>query len=588
MDLIDYWNLRVAGRWVIPMPIQLADHSLNDISSFVKKNYIPDKHNKDWMLHTTIICSRSCKPEQVEAYIKKLTIPPKSLMRQDWYPRVWNEWARIEAEADIGILTVMEDSVTVVSSGGRISFDTLKPNFVDYVPSNQSPSWINVINLSQQGELNSAPVIPPGINDLDRILCAGSIYPSWATTEGLVVPCFSWRDSQFWELPIPISLFQAYMGQFGFQVDISPAGKITLQMLRAIGGIWGIFSFGNEEVLKKLEEMALGVAESDSDSPEQQCSRKARARTVSHKTWWSLLQRINDGNPKIAKNHLKNLLEYGVFKRGIHLQCPTCSQHTWFGLDQLSEEVICERCLESFPFPMTPPHESSWHYRTVGPFSIEGYAHGSYCTLLTANFLFGHHIRGEAKWMPSITLKNTKKSGDKSEVDFVAFWRLADYQQSRRPILVMGECKTFDLFKNKDIERMTALADAFPGAMIVFSTLRKTLEEEEKRLITSLADKGRSTIKDDQWRNPVMVLMGVELLNRMGPPHCWTDAGEPYAKFERQYWQYRKPQDLCELLQRMHLGMEPYHVWYEKNRLAAQVDKQKDIVGHSDSAIQKV
>ena len=64
-----------------------------------------------------------------------------------------------------------------------------------------------------------------------------------------------------------------------------------------------------------------------------------------------------------------------------------------------------------------------------------------------------------------------------------------------------------------------------------------------------------------------MVLTGVELLHRMGPPYCWKDAGTPYAEFESHYRHNRRPQDLCDMLQQMHLGMDSHHVWYEKQRV---------------------
>lgn len=571
LDLMDFWNLRATGRSVLPLPIQLVDHGIKEISAFVKRNHVPDKHNKSIMHNTTIICSRSCKSTDMGAFIKKLNIPDQSLIGQHWYPRLWDEWARTETYEGIGTVTAKEDSIAVVASGGRVTFSQLMPDFADQVSGERTPNWINVINFSESEKLTGAPVIPPGIANLDRILHDGSVHSKWATQEGIIVPCMNWGRSQFWELPTAQNLFQAYMEQFGFQMELSSAGKITLQVLRAIGGIWGIGSFSNEEVLKKLEGMARGIAESE--DPASPAAPKVRAATVSHRTWWSLLQRINDNNPKIAENHLKNLLKSDVFRAGLRLQCPQCSQHTWFSLEQLNEKVECERCLQSFSFPMFPPSEDAWHYRTVGPFSIEGYAHGSYCTLLTANFLFGHHFHGETSWIPSTILKNPKQKITEIEIDFAAFWRVYDFGKRTSPVLVFGECKTFDQFKAKDVKRMATIADAFPGAVIVFSTLRKKLEDKEKHLIASLANKGRKHLKDERWRNPVMVLTGIELLHRMGPPSCWKEAGQPYENYETEYWQHRKPQELCDMLQRMHLGMDSYHVWYEKQRLAKSKKK---------------
>lgn len=564
LDLMDYWNLKATGRQVVPMPAELADHSINELSAFISKNYVPHRHNKEWMLHTTIICSRSRRFEEMEAFTKKLQIPPHSLVLQRLYPRIWDEWARTEAREGIGSIAAQEDSVTSVSTHSRIHFPNLTPEFVNRVTTHRTPHWINVINLSQQGSLVGVPVIPPGLPDLNRVLQYSAGHPIWATEEGIVVPCVFWKDSQFWELPTPVSLFTAYMEQAGYQLEISSAGKITLQLLRALGSIWGVSSLGDEEVLRRLEAMAHGVAESEVSDTAGGQRQRIRAPTVSFRTWWGILQRANDGSAEIARNQLRNLLNSDVFRLGLRLQCPKCSQHTWFGLEQLAPELTCERCLQKFAFPMEPPSEDSWHYRTVGPFSIEGYAHGSYCALLASNFLFGHHLRGEATWVPAITLQNDKQEPKELEVDFAAFWRSEYSGQKAYPLLVLAECKTFDRFTDKDVRRMSILAERFPWAMIVFCTLRKQLEEREKRLIGSLARKGRRHLRAERWRNPVMVLTGVELLHRMGPSSCWEKAGAPYSQYKDHYWRHRNSQDLCDMLQQMHLGLESYHTWYEQ------------------------
>jgi len=578
LDLMDYWNLRAAGRYVIPFPAQLADYGIEKLSAFISENHVPHRHNKKIMLSSGMICSGSQKMDAMEAFVEKLKIPNGSLCIQH-YPRLWNQWAREEAFEEIGVLTAKEDSITVTSSYGRVQFSTLKPEFVKRLSSANTPHWVNAIKLSQEG-FDSPSVIPPGMPDIERILCYGSPYPLWVTGEGIVVSCAAWSDSQFWKLPTSIEIFKKYFGSHGYQAEISGAGKIALQVLRALKGIWGILSLSNEEILRKLEAMARGIGESDADTdtPNNAVKQKTRANTVSFQAWWGLLQRANDGSPEIAQNCLRNLLSSDVFRLGLRLQCPHCSQHTWFDLKQLDRELICERCLQVFPFPAKPPANDAWHYRTIGPFSIEGYAHGSYCALLASNFLFEHRLgNSEKSWVPGLILKDLKNPEINLEVDFSAFWGPDIFGQRTSPLLVLGECKTFDEFKAKDVQRMTILADAFPGALIVFCTLRKQLSKREKRLITPLATRGRRYFRDDRWRNPVMVLTGIELLHRMGPPSCWEEAGSPYKEFVENYWQHRKPQELCDMLQQMHLGMEPHYAWYDRQRRKklAQRDRRK-------------
>jgi hypothetical protein len=59
LDIVDYWNLRAVGRDVLPLPKQYADHYIDLVNGIIKHNYVPYRHNKDMMHHTTFICSRS-------------------------------------------------------------------------------------------------------------------------------------------------------------------------------------------------------------------------------------------------------------------------------------------------------------------------------------------------------------------------------------------------------------------------------------------------------------------------------------------------------------------------------------------------
>jgi hypothetical protein len=57
--------------------------------------------------------------------------------------------------------------------------------------------------------------------------------------------------------------------------------------------------------------------------------------------------------------------------------------------------------------------------------------------------------------------------------------------------VLFAECKTYDRFQAKDFMRMRQLAKTFPGAVLVFSTLRKSLSLQEIKGITRIAKRGR-------------------------------------------------------------------------------------------------
>ena len=45
---------------------------------------------------------------------------------------------------------------------------------------------------------------------------------------------------------------------------------------------------------------------------------------------------------------------------------------------------------------------------------------------------------------------------------------------------MFGECKTFNKFKQRDIDRMQLIADSFPDAILVVATLAEGFSDEEK------------------------------------------------------------------------------------------------------------
>jgi hypothetical protein len=139
----------------------------------------------------------------------------------------------------------------------------------------------------------------------------------------------------------------------------------------------------------------------------------------------------------------------------------------------------------------------------------------------------------EATWVPSVTLR--QQGGQESEIDF-AMWCQARYRDAFDPLLLIGECKSFnEEFGPRDVGRARDLAKLFPGACFVFATLRTKLHPGEKARLAAFARAGRRHLKAEKWRAPVMVLTGHELMARMGPPLCWKDAGGEMAQFAENY-----------------------------------------------------
>ena len=73
-----------------------------------------------------------------------------------------------------------------------------------------------------------------------------------------------------------------------------------------------------------------------------------------------------------------------------------------------------------------------------------------------------------------------KDGTDLFEVDLGLFYQTSTFSESETKI-ILAECKTFNEFKQPDIDKMEKVGNAFPGAILVFAKLTETLKDEGKR-----------------------------------------------------------------------------------------------------------
>jgi hypothetical protein len=176
---------------------------------------------------------------------------------------------------------------------------------------------------------------------------------------------------------------------------------------------------------------------------------------------------------------------------------------------------------------------------------------------------------------PVLSFKAAGPGGTALQADAAAFWR-----GIRREGILFAECKTYDRFQAKDFMRMRQLAKTFPGAVLVFSTLRKSLSPQELKGITRIAKRGRKYWKSERPINPVLILTGTELLHFSRPPHCWEESLQ--KKFDHVYGLIA----FCDATQQIYLNLPPWQTeWHEKwekkrQRLQAKVS----VTEQSDSS----
>jgi hypothetical protein len=297
----------------------------------------------------------------------------------------------------------------------------------------------------------------------------------------------------------------------------------------SLQGFWGSHLIADRETLRLLDKMSKSVRKHADGKIEE-----FPDRSVEVKCWKALVdRRAQRGLPRVD---LEGFIKANIFRLGLVLECPNCQKGNWFGIEALQLQLTCERCLKIFEFPQAGLNfaKTPWHYRVLDPYSIPDYAGGAYATVLALRAFtvgFGAH---DINLTYATGLNLTVDDQRPFEIDFT-FWyqrrRILDLEEE--PVLVFGEAKSFaaESIKEKDLSRMRKLAEKFPGAFLVFATLKDELSDAEKVAIGQLATWGREQLSDRRPRAPVIVLTGLELFSSWHIKHSWKEHDGRHAKF---------------------------------------------------------
>lgn len=356
IDVVDLWNLRAWGYWAIPIPRQWQSDLTAWCADFARQVKSRQRGPSDDWAAVSLVCSRDTDFAEMEAFAQSLPgfsdrLP---IALQHWYPGLWDTWQRAKGHIVRCDLSAAQGSVEIRDLDGGIAFPILAPSFASSYGGRGTPRWANVVNLREGfPSVDLAAVISPDQPQLAGIL--GTLRDRvWSTREGIVIACEHRDWSEIWQLPKATEIVSAWMQRSGFAFTPSADGLIASQLVRSLGGFNQARLVAHEDLLRKLNSMAHGeelLEWEDAGSSR----RRARARSAAVEDWHALLRRVNGNHANLASNHLKALLEKGVLRLGLRVQCPQCSQHTWFDLPALSDMLRCERCVESFPFPAHDP-----------------------------------------------------------------------------------------------------------------------------------------------------------------------------------------------------------------------------------------
>ena len=530
LDLVDFWNLRALGLYVLPVPLGWMEPWADAYMSARGAELA----NSAWWDSPNVVSSLRLADEHRDRLMTALRerAGPETQLTRGFYPPLWdarslhlNHFSRAE-------VTWHTSDIEITAGDERVQFECEGPEFAGDGMS-FGPSWACVVNLRARLGGAIAEVFAPATGDITRDLDALGRGPITTSTEGIVIRGDGSRDLQFWRLPNGDAAFRAWFRQQGVDAQISGAGRTSLEVLRAVGGTVQASILASAELVRLLGRAADGLVESPVVEGE---TARGTGRVIGQNDLARVLSRANPGNPEAAQRHVRLLTSLGVIHPHVRLTCTHCGQRNWVSPEDLASEIRCERCLRLFPFPADkPPARADWGYRPRGAFAVTGFAQGAYTVALALHFFSDvGFLSGRRTWTVGLDLTDGNES---LEIDFGVFLARDDWTEGTRVAVLLGEAKTFGRFERNDLRRGAKLLDRFDGSIFVMATLRDALDDDEREAIRRMALARRTRSGWPTRRGRIVVLTSNELAARgsVGLRYTWEDLGGRHAKLAASF-----------------------------------------------------
>lgn len=577
IDTIDYINLKAAGYLVLPI---LRSSLKSDLAKKLCLVFIEDeawvhRDNPHATHSVTMQRSQSVTKEELQKFYKFVDPPkfenqdwPKCFMRNDSLD-FWSRWNQEKGHVSCVSITAGKKEIATSLEERYVRSKVFAPSFLsDRIPRSYKPRFANEIIVSiyaSDSETFEADIYP---SNSDEVLRAAGLFgmDEWLIKDsGITKLCRTENDWIFFDINNAEEIFLSWLKSEGWEAKISDAGKVAYQMLKHLGGPFGIILLQGKKLIKFL------VGKSDEEGAEDRPQPSSGIESQAFKN--KVIEAYNDhyilwGEDKF----IKSFFEHNIFQLGTELQCDVCSRRSWHPIDGLNYIIKCPHCLNTFEVPSHNPSAIKWSYKIIGPFSAPGKAAGAYCVLLTAKFFNRDGIMGNAT--TTVLSFEAEKNNVNIEVDLGLFYREGSYFD-RSTELIFCECKTYRRFTKKDIKKMKVLAIEFPGSMLIFATLNDELTTGEKNILKPFVNACNKYYERDRPKNPVMILTINELCARAQPPYSWKDKGGRYKPFAENS-NIHSLLDICQATQKIYLDVDPWWKNWEKEwkrRAAKRVSK---------------
>ena len=509
-DLIEYWNLRAAGKKLLFLPHNDYTNLKNLVKEFVNKANKIDKR------FTNVDIQISPSLEKTVDLPKKVAKWVESSSQVRVPVRTWSaNWGRKidSVSPDIAccvpFYSVERSSVGI--HGKKIApFMLARPDFFEDAFAARRKYWATNLSFGGLYDYKRTIELPneEGMQELlEREIMFPGIRRARLSGRGLVV-FGEGRDETIHLNTVPVEMVVTKLfEEIGYEIEPSQPGVFADTILETMGSLEACRVFkikGVRDVLRKLN------------------TKKDKA-VVDGKTYKGKIPKPNPLNAGAILDVIKNrtedeihgsinwidnlykdlvleagqdlplkpdiVLDYLVKKEllvpGLQLECKKCKKTVWYKVGNFSQRFSCKYCNKKQKTRRLDKLE--WFYRTQGMVSIVDEGRGSIPVLLSL-WRLSHDGRSfdEGKFITSRNIKDLK-TGDQNEVDFIFF----TVNSSRRMKLVLGEARNYKPYTERDMNKILLIAKRFKEKPIIaITTLKDEFSSEEKELFKKVLKEG--------------------------------------------------------------------------------------------------
>lgn len=281
---------------------------------------------------------------------------------------------------------------------------------------------------------------------------------------GLVIDAAD-HDSFLTAMPAA-DLMQRIFSMAGFDSTLSNSGRIVRQLLTQLGGLQGARVFkipGARQLLKKYGPRDTFSRDMARDTIVGKAPEHPSGTFSAHTDLFLGPRPIH--TKLTPPDVFTFMVDKGLFRMGVDLDCPKCGMSSWVALDVLKQQTICELCGHGHD-ATRQLIASTWRFRRSGVLGSERNAQGAVPVALTLQQL-GTTLDGALRhsvYAPSLDLKPTAALNlPNCEVDFV--WLMTG-RYPERAAIILAECKDQGPIKpeefQRDVDNLRRVADAFP------------------------------------------------------------------------------------------------------------------------------